>query len=129
MAAPRGTFVAPRHSLIAGQVFTAPSSSTAGYNAYLQANARALGFRNYSEQKAVRKSAGTLFSQEQRAGRFGRPGQLPPAERTRLTQILGQFRGQNLRDKSVGGPLDRYLQALGRRTGKETFPVGETPRA
>lgn len=120
-----------------------------------QAQAQARGFRSYYEYRQARAAARSLppvqapgmtaqqqanlqraneqqlarlFREERKATRAGRSGILPRAERERLTNIVGQYAGRpGMRDRSIGGPLDMYLRQIGRRTGRETFPVGDTP--
>lgn len=127
MPAPHGSYTAPASSPLAGQIFRGTGSRTSGYNQYLQANAKALGYDNYNQQKAARIGARRIFVEEKAASRFGVAGKLTPQSRMQLNQIIAQFRGQDMKNRQIGGPLDRFLQALGRRTGNETYPVGETP--
>lgn len=127
MAAPRSaTYTAPSSSPLAGQTFEGQAGTTTAYNRYLQANAKALGFSNYSQQKAERIAARHIFVAEKKAERFGPRGVLTPQARMTINQIIAKYVGEDMTDRSIGGPLDRYLRELGRRTGQETWPVGET---
>jgi hypothetical protein len=131
MAAPRGaSYVAGPDSPFPGRVFRGRAGSSQAYNAYQKARAQALGYRSYAEQKKTQQSAAyrALITTERKAERFGKAGKLGSGDRARLANIFAQFRGQNTQDRSIGGPLDRYLRALGRRTGNETWAPGETPR-
>lgn len=139
MAAPSGSTYTPKSGPLAGRTFTAPPGApkTAAYNQYQQARAKALGFSGYRQERQVRAQSALIYKQERAAGRFGAPGTLPVQERTKLTRILGDFLQPIMTgfrdpltgklDTRIGGSLDRYLQALGRRSGTETWPVGETP--
>ena len=133
MAAPKGaTYTAPASSPLAGQSFQGKAGTTQAYNRYLNANAQALGFTGYSQQRSVRTSryGRLIYYQETQAERFGEQGKLTIQGRNTIQQALADLvkAGPNAhRDKSIGGPLDQFLQRIGRRTGTETWPPGETP--
>lgn len=143
MAAPRGAvYVGPSTSALPGRRFVGTPGTTQAYNRFLQANARALGFGSYRQQKLARQSGSyrTLIRQESAGGK-------PPpierrndllrafAERQRIEVVEEPGKRPRQRftldvdytDKSRGGSYDMYLRRIGRRVGNEEWPPGETP--
>jgi|GraSoiStandDraft_4_1057263.scaffolds.fasta_scaffold00709_6 hypothetical protein len=143
MAAPRGAAYTPKSGPLAGRTFVGTPGTTQAYNRYQQARARALGASSYSEERRIRQipEYRALLQQEYHLG--GRQN-VAPQRRQQLFQVFAQNRrietvesggrirqrvalDVDLTDHSVGGSLDRYLQAIGRRSGNEAWLPGETP--
>lgn len=142
MAAPKGASYTPRSGPLAGRTFVGTPGTTQAYNRYQQARSRALGLSSYAEERQVRQipEFRALLQQEYHISGEN----VPRARRQELLQVFAQNRRvetivQNGRlrrrvrldvdvsDHSIGGSLDRYLQAIGRRSGNESWLPGETP--
>jgi hypothetical protein len=143
MAAPKSATYAPKSGLLAGRVFVGTPGTSQAYNRYQEARAHRLGFSSYADQRKARQSPalkGLLTSEQNRLGRK------PPqniidrlmsafAQNRRMETVVE--RGKPVRTRQVldvnqadhtrGGSLDRYLIAIGRRTGNELWLPGETP--
>jgi hypothetical protein len=140
MAAPRGAVYAPKSGPLAGRVFMGQEGTTQAYNRYQQARAKALGFSNYRQERIARQSP---VYKAIVAGDKAKDIPLNNQRRTTLLQALAQR--QNIvvdpvtgrktykfsvdqKDHRRGGSLDKWLQAIGRRTGQEPWNPGETPK-
>lgn len=145
MPAPKGVTYTPKSGPLAGRTFVGTAGTTQAYNRYQQARARVLGFSGYAEQRRVMNTPQTraLFTSLKERPLQG--PQLPTKveQRTFLQRQVGEFFGSgrgtflyrgtggtidvDVNDHTIGGSFDRYLIAIGRRTGTETWLPGETP--
>lgn len=138
-----GTYT-PKSGPLAGQLFTGTPGTTQAYNRYQQARARALGFSTYTEQRRLAATLntptpfGSVFQQVRKGTHFGEAGQLTAQHRVEVMQALQPFwNGRTIDlndpitgqpDRRIGGKLDLYLRALGRRQGNESWAPGATPK-
>jgi hypothetical protein len=143
VAAPRGAVHTPKSGILAGRSFVGTPGTTQAYNRYQQARSHALGFASYSEQRKARSSPafrGLITSEQKKSGKksitgdvldkllkaFSEHGSVKQVQRG-PKRVKGYSLDVDFSDHTVGGSYDKYLQAIGRRTGNEEWLPGETP--
>lgn len=142
MAAPRVGSYSPKSGVLAGRIFLGAPGTTQAYNRYQDARAQVLGFANYRDQRQAAKSSvfrGLVTSEAQKTG-----GKVSLQKREQFLRGIAQnqrietvVEGKrvsyrkvldvDVTDHRIGGSLDRYLQAIGRRTANDWWAPGETP--
>jgi len=142
MAAPKGASYTPKSGPLAGRTFVGTPGSSQAYNRYQAARSRALGFGNYTQERAARQSPRfkQLIGQEKAAGNltvqkrtsllraFGERQRIETVEDPTTGKVRRRFSlDVDFSDRSRGGSYDIYLRAIGRRTGNEDWNPGETP--
>jgi hypothetical protein len=124
---PKPSYAPPGWRLTKGPTGTRrainPQGQNVSYAQYLNAQARASGFKSHSDYRKHAKQVALFRTTPEAKAKL----KLGSKELKFLkTRILAP---NVLNDPAPGGRLARFLEAIGYREKNATYPVGDTPRA